>query len=159
MFLTNAKRAGARRQRETHEEECGDQRVTVSKFPSMVPDVSNSFEWAMLHLDTMMTTAHSKNKLKSIGGCKAVLQHMKRTSSVMAVKDLTTVYQQEVSEIVGGESSSKRMASSELQERFRDNGIEFVTFYLRGNAFAVFPKSENVDSILRQKTASCWCHR
>ena len=115
MFLTNAKRARARRQRETHEEECEDQRVTVSKFPSMVPDVSNSFERAMLHLDTMMTIAHSKNKLKSIGGCKAVLKHMKRTTSVMAVKDLTTVYrQQEVSEIVGGESSSKRMASSEL---------------------------------------------
>ena len=42
------------------------------------------------------------------------------------------------------------MASSELQERFRDNGIDFVIFYMHGNAFALFPNTQNIGSIINQ---------
>ena len=156
LFLTNTKRTSSRKTRETFEQRClgvgddEDTSVAVSKFPNMNPDASNSFERALNHLDKKATTS-SKNKTKSIVGCKAVLEYMKRNSSVMAVKDLTKVYQEEVAKFSGITASlSKRMASSELQERFRDNEIDFVIFYMHGNAFALFPKTQNIESIIHQ---------
>ena len=95
LFLTNAKRSSSRKTRET--QTCLDvdshdgSSVTVSKYPSTNPDSSISFERAFKHLDNMAKTS-SKNKTKSVLGCKAVLEYMEKNSSVMAMKNLIAIY-------------------------------------------------------------------
>ena len=43
-----------------------------------------------------------------------------------------------------------RMGSYALQERFRNNGLEFIIFYMYGTAFTVFPKTKKIENIIQQ---------
>ncbi|XP_066915452.1 uncharacterized protein [Clytia hemisphaerica] len=143
-YMTNASRKISRQSREIENQDG----VTVTKFP-VPPEASESFSSALAHLERILRSCDSKRQ-RSIVGCTAVLEHMKRTSSVFAVQDLVEIYQKAVANHRQEESTSKRMGSYELQERFRDNGIEIIIFYMYGHAFTVFPKTSSIGKVVEQ---------
>ena len=144
MLLSNQKRNASRQSRILS----NDNGVQFSTF-SMSSEVSQSIEDSIKHLEDLMKTS-SKNKQRSVVGCKAVLKHIKSTCPVAPVKELTTIYQTALAEFLKTELSLKRMPSSELQERFKDNGLELINFYMYGEAFTIFPKTENVHCVVKQ---------
>lgn len=146
MSVTNQKRNERRKSRMSYE----DNGIPVSKFPSIASSkVSDSIDQSLNHLGSLLKSSTNAKK-RSIVGCKAVLNHIKATSPVSSMKDLVNVYKQAVAHFISKDCSSARMSSVELQERFHDNGIELVSFYMYGEAFTVFPKTESVYQVVRQ---------
>lgn len=146
LCATNKKRDSARQSKQSKRTQ--DDNI-VFTLETSNPEISSTFEAAITHLDKISISADDK-KSRSIVGCKAVLEHIQKTSPVISVRELIKVYQKEVGNFTNTETSDKVMKPAELQERFRSNDIIFVLLYVNGEAFTVFPHSRDVDTVLKQ---------